>query len=48
MQAVDFRAGQSFGEEQGFSATILKINSRISLITGFLPTGLRTLEVSRQ
>src|SRR5215475_8185848 len=32
----------------GFSAIILKINSRISLVTGLLPTDLRTREMSRQ
>jgi hypothetical protein len=32
----------------GFSATIWKISSRISLVTSLLPTGLRTREINRQ
>src|ERR1700752_3825273 len=32
----------------GFSATVLKISSRISFLTGLLPIGLRTREISRQ
>src|SRR5262249_49131913 len=31
-----------------FSAAILKISSRISFVTGLLPIGLRTREMSRQ
>ena len=32
----------------GFSAIILKISSRISLVTGLLPIGLRARDMSRQ
>ena len=32
----------------GFSTTIRKINFRTSFGVGLLPTGLRTLEISRQ
>jgi hypothetical protein len=33
---------------EGFSATIFKIRSRVSVVTGVLPTALRTRETNRQ